>query len=338
MKQLMKPLFSVLLIAALLLSLCACGSSSTDILDKGADKFASGKKEDSYHLKNSGALLDELIEKYSGSYQLPDKSKLDDASVSAAVQPDPTAPTDGSAPEDDRILVRNWSDFLDLLYDTYSETSEQVIFEVSPGYNLDLSVDLQASFTELQRQDPIYVGSVKSWRYGQQGNTYVLEIEYTMPVDELIAIKDATRALVDDAAARIDTTGKTDYEIVCAVNDYLCDTTYYPPTEPYAPVTHTAYGALKNGVAVCEGYACAAKLLLNKLGIPCDIEVGTCTGGGGHGWNLVQLDGQWYQLDVTWNDQSASREDYLLVSDDYMLKSRTWDYGNYPACPNPYTP
>ena len=338
MIQFMKSLLCTLLIAAMVLSLCACGSSSSDILDKGADKFASGKKEDSYHLKNSGALLDELIKKYSGSYQIPDKSKMDDASFAAATQPDPTAPTDGSAPEDTRILIRNWSEFLDMLYDTYYATADEVIFDVAPGYSLDLSVDLQASFTELQRQDPIYVGSVKSWTYGQQGNTYVLQITYTMPVDELIAIKDATRALVEDAVAQIDTTGKSDYELVCAVNDYLCDVTYYPPTEPYAPVTHTAYGALKNGVAVCEGYACAAKLMLNKLGIPCDIQVGTCIGGGGHGWNLVQLDGQWYQLDVTWNDQSASREDYLLVNDSYMQKSRTWEYSNYPACPNPYTP
>ena len=338
MRKFLNPLFSVLLIAALVLSLCACGNSSTDILDKGADKFAAGKDEDSYHLKNSGALLDELIKKYSGSYQLPDKSKMDDASVSAAVQPDPTAPTDGSAPEDNRILIRNWSDFLDMLYDTYSNTAEQVIFDVAPGFNLDLSVDLQASYTELQRQDPIYVGSVKSWTYGHQGDTYVLGITYTMPVDELIAIKDVTRELVEDAVAQIDTTGKSDYELVCAVNDYLCDTAYYPPVEPYAPITHTAYGALKDGVAVCEGYACAAMLMLRALGIPCDLEVGTCIGGGGHGWNLVQLDGQWYQLDVTWNDGSSSREDYLLVNDDYMRKSRTWDYGNYPACPNPYTP
>jgi hypothetical protein len=111
-----------------------------------------------------------------------------------------------------------------------------------------------------------------------------------------------------------------------------CDTVYYPASEPYAPLTHTAYGALANGEAVCEGYACAAKLLLNELGILCDIQFGVCTNGGGHAWNLVELDGQWYQMDVTWNDGSADRSDYLLVTDDYMRKSRTWDESDYPAC------
>ena len=75
------------------------------------------------------------------------------------------------------------------------------------------------------------------------------------------------------------------------------------------------------------------------FGIECDIQVGFCTNGGGHAWNLVELEGQWYQMDVTWNDSSAKRTDYLLVTDDYMKKSRTWDESDYPKCaPKAYTP
>ena len=122
----------------------------------------------------------------------------------------------------------------------------------------------------------------------------------------------------------------SDYEKICAVNEYLCDNVYYPDEEPYEPVTHTAYGALKNGCAVCEGYACATKLILNSYGVECDIQVGDCLNGGGHAWNLVKLDGAWYQLDVTWDDQSNDRSDYLLVTDEYMKQSRTWKESDYP--------
>ena len=73
---------------------------------------------------------------------------------------------------------------------------------------------------------------------------------------------------------------------------------------------------------------------MNELGIPCDIVFGTCTNGGGHAWNLVQLDGNWYQMDVTWDDQSYGRDDFLLVTDDEMLKSRFWDTGQYPVTPD----
>lgn len=338
MKQTIKKAVCLLLILAMLPVCTGCGQSPMDIVDDGAEQFAAGKAEDSYYLKNSGALLDDLIDKYSGSYQVPDNSKMDDDAYDASKQTDPDS-TDPTAPDDDLVLVKDWNDFLKVMHEAYMNTAAHVEFRVANGYSLDLSQDLQASFNALQREDPIYVSCVKSWCWGVRNNEYVLDIEYTMDPGALIAIKDATEELVEDAVARIDTAGKSDYEIVCAVNDYLCDAAYYPPTEPYAAVTHTAYGALHDGVAVCEGYACAAKLMLNELGIPCDIQVGTCTGGGGHAWNLVQLDGQWYQMDVTWNDGSSDRSDYLLVTDDYMRKSRTWDTSEYPACaPAPYDP
>jgi len=211
-------------------------------------------------------------------------------------------------------------------------------FKVENGVVLD-GEKLQDIYTTLQREDPIDVSGVKEWTWGCQGDVYIITFTYDFPVDELIRIKKDTRQLVKDAVANIDTENKTEYEIVYAVNEYLCDTIDYPASEPYEPVTHTAYGALKNGIAVCEGYACAAKLLLNELSIVCDIQVGDCVEGGGHAWNLVQVDGEWYQMDVTWNDGSSSRTDYFLVTDDYMKKSRTWDESDYSATPSiAYTP
>lgn len=58
---------------------------------------------------------------------------------------------------------------------------------------------------------------------------------------------------------------------------------------------------------VCEGYARALKVLCDELEIPCVLaeglamvrENGTPEG---HMWNLVQIDGAWYAVDVTWND------------------------------------
>ena len=319
-------------ICVFLLCLClllASGCSKVPaIMDDGADRFAHGKQEENYGLKNSGALLDDLIDRFSGSYQMPTGTKLDDSSYD---QMDPG--TDSVVPQ-----VGSWNDLLSVFHDVYRETGDYVTFDLVGGYTIDPDKDLQQVFNDLQREDPIYVSCVKQWFWGNRGDRYVFAIDYTMDEGELKRIKSETEALVDRAVAAIDTTGKSDYELVCAVNDYLCDTVYYPD-EPYPAMSHTAYGALHDGVAVCEGYACAAKLMLNKMGIFCDIQVGVCTGGGGHAWNLVQLEGQWYQLDVTWNDGGADRTDYLLVTDAYMQKSRSWDMSQYPLCATePYTP
>lgn len=331
MNRIFKALTAFALTAALLLSMAACGPSPMDIMDDGANRFASGKQEDNYSLKNSGALLEALLDSYSGSYQVPDSSRMDDDAFDDARQDahddDPQPPGATGT-----IQVADWDDLLQAFYGAYAATADYLEFELTGGFTIDPAVDLQESYNELQRMDPIFVCCVSQWSWGNRGNEYIFEIDYTVDPDDLNRIKKETQRYVDDAIARIDTDGKSDYELVCAVNEYLCDTVYYPASEPYAPLTHTAYGALANGEAVCEGYACAAKLLLNELGILCDIQFGVCTNGGGHAWNLVELDGQWYQMDVTWNDGSADRSDYLLVTDDYMRKSRTWDESDYPAC------
>ncbi len=64
---------------------------------------------------------------------------------------------------------------------------------------------------------------------------------------------------------------------------------------------HTAYGALVNGRAVCDGYSRAYQYLLYKMGIMSHIATGV-TPTGGHGWNAVKLDGDWYYSDLTWDD------------------------------------
>lgn len=68
---------------------------------------------------------------------------------------------------------------------------------------------------------------------------------------------------------------------------------------------YTAYGALVEGDAVCQGYALAYKLLLDKCGID---SVLVTSNEMGHAWNLVKLDGSWYHVDVTWDDPTPNVE------------------------------
>jgi len=326
-----KPLVKSLLAGLLCLALLGCGSLP-ELMHDGADRFAQGKPREDYAFSDSGALLNELIDRYSGSYRLPTGAQLDDESYDSALEKlDPETEKNG-IPQ-----VGSWDDLLAVFHKVYRETGDYLAIDLVDGYTVDFSQALQQVYNTLQREDPIYVCCVAQWSYGSRGNRYVFDLDYTIEETELRRMKDQTEALVDAAVAGLDTAGKSDYALVCAVNEYLCEAAYYPE-EPYAPETHTAYGTLANGVAVCEGYACAAKLLLNKLGILCDIQVGVCHDGGGHAWNLVQLDGQWYQMDVTWNDGGRSRTEYLLVSDAFMAKSRSWDASQYPACPEAYIP
>ena len=130
----------------------------------------------------------------------------------------------------------------------------------------------------------------------------------------------------------------SDAEKVKAIHDYIIthceyDTAHKGKGEG---VWQTAYGALINGKAICSGYADAFLLLMNTLNIPCQ-SIGGTTSEGHHGWNLVQVDGNWYHIDLTFDDplfkgtpvtgriKSFVSYEYFLVNDKKMKQEgRMW--------------
>lgn len=131
--------------------------------------------------------------------------------------------------------------------------------------------------------------------------------------------------------------GMTDYQKELALHDYLVTHCRYSENtyQPAGSDIYRAYGALVNQDAVCNGYAEALQILLLCAGIKSQFVVGTA-GGVSHAWNLVQLGGEWYHLDATWNDPLPDRgsetiHPYFNVTDEIMEKSHTWEKEDYPA-------
>ncbi len=96
---------------------------------------------------------------------------------------------------------------------------------------------------------------------------------------------------------------ESDFEKEVIIHDTLCKAVTYDSDFDLdvKDSIYTAYGALVNGHAVCEGYARAFKLLCRYAGIKCILVTGDSRGVG-HMWNMVELDSQWYHVDVTWDD------------------------------------
>jgi hypothetical protein len=97
--------------------------------------------------------------------------------------------------------------------------------------------------------------------------------------------------------------------------------------------SYTLYGALENGLAVGEGYALAYKRLCDAFDIPCEVVVGI-RGGAEHAWNVVQLVGDWYHVDVAGNDQDGDPLDYrwFLKTDVAMQEEYRYQSAQIPAC------
>ena len=125
----------------------------------------------------------------------------------------------------------------------------------------------------------------------------------------------------DAAAAQIaaDTNGKSLYEKVKAIHDYVCKKAVYDAQNNMR--VHSAGPMfIGDGHVVCEGYAKAMLILCRKLGIDCACIGGfarnsSASSGEAHMWNYVKMDNDtWYLVDATWDDQlSGIRTTYLLA-------------------------
>lgn len=78
---------------------------------------------------------------------------------------------------------------------------------------------------------------------------------------------------------------------------------------------YTMYGALVEGRAVCEGYARAMQWLLRQSNMESTLVIGYDPDGQAHMWNLVNVDGMPYHLDVTWDDtDDLPRHNYFNLT------------------------
>lgn len=159
-----------------------------------------------------------------------------------------------------------------------------------------------------------YDGSAKTSNVnGSMGVTVSYKISY---------YDSATQESILDAKVReimesLDLDGKSDYEKLEAIHDYICDNVEYDQAGG-RDSRRTAYDALVNGKAVCQGYSNALYRLLLEAGIDNRIIYGMGTESSGvqvaHTWNLVKLGDFYYYVDVTWDDTSESRDYFAKTS------------------------
>ena len=109
------------------------------------------------------------------------------------------------------------------------------------------------------------------------------------------------------------------------LHDLIAAQVEYPETDDEGKIIggnldvyHWAYGALINSKAVCQGYSLAYMLLLDRCGIK---ATNVTSDDMGHEWNMVEIDGKYHHVDVTWDDPTNDNlgrvcHTYFMLSDD----------------------
>ncbi|MEY8390127.1 transglutaminase domain-containing protein [Lachnospiraceae bacterium 45-W7] len=212
---------------------------------------------------------------------------------------------------------------------------EQYIVEALENYQQSIDVsayqiptkEVSAVFLQILNDNPgmFYVDNkfaYSYYSYNEQSLVQSYHVSYLGTPEEIDQQRQELEAAADQAAAQAEAS-MTDLEKALVVHDYLvqnCEYDYDRLNNGQLPdISHTAYGALVNRMAVCDGYGDAyIYIMKDKLGISCELVASDAMA---HAWNMIEIDGKWYHVDVTWDD--PVRDSIGRVGHKYFLLSDT---------------
>lgn len=120
---------------------------------------------------------------------------------------------------------------------------------------------------------------------------------------------------------------QSDAEYARSVYTLLAERTEYTGEAMYddaMQMQHTAYGAIVDKKAVCDGFALAYRYLLSQKGIPCLVIPGESEGSP-HTWNTIMWNGTWHEADLTWDASlgNGSKSRYFDLTSSEMQRDHT---------------
>lgn len=173
-------------------------------------------------------------------------------------------------------------------------------------------------------------GYTAVWKLTQSSKTkkYTVSVEYdfdyrTTAKEETALTNEVNRILTSlnlkDASDNSDKKKATisDYNKILAIYDYVTTHVKYANNGESDTKNYTAYKAAVKGEAVCQGYALLMYRLLLASDIPCRVFTAYTAAGDGHAWNIVKLDGKWYNLDATWDSTRSDHRYFLRGTQDF---------------------
>lgn len=168
-------------------------------------------------------------------------------------------------------------------------------------------------------------------------NKRIVEAYKTGDDSQLSEFEEAIYSKAKEVLDEIKAEYQTDLDIELAVYEYILLNSTYDKMAIDAfgiPMenSHNPYGILVENTGICLGYTTTFQLFMDMAGIPCETIYGTAIEGEEHAWNQVEIDGNWYYVDATWDDPVPEEEgrlpyhSFFNVTTEYMKDTfHEWD-------------
>lgn len=207
-----------------------------------------------------------------------------------------------------------------------TRTRQLVVLIGRSTYDAD---QISALVTKIYRESPTIVPkelvvSVDMYSGTGYQRLYQISINYGLSSAELEQRMAALEAV--DAFSQLDRSQLSEGQLAMIACRYLMDDC--SPSD--SPLDNTAYSALVERRANSEGCALAYVELCRQLGLECAVVYGQRMWQD-HCWNIVQVDGSYYHVDIA-QCLSFGLEGNFLMDDERFWGSYRWDVSAYPKC------
>ena len=212
------------------------------------------------------------------------------------------------------------------LYDEYDNTSVKANVQVDGETTLktfyytskvnytDYGItadEAKMLWTSIESDFPLFYWLSNAYIPGTKDFYFIIEDEY-ITYSSRENINNKVFDTISDINSKVES--YTELKKIKYVYDYVLGNTNYAwVVENVTPSdeldAHAISGFFNGENVVCEGYAKSLQIIYNYLGIDnCYITgtAGDSSSSGGHAWNYVKYNNEWYFMDSTWDDSNSS--------------------------------
>ncbi|MCR5847637.1 MAG: hypothetical protein K6G75_05910 [Lachnospiraceae bacterium] len=220
-------------------------------------------------------------------------------------------------PENFYLYRETWSDAGRRAYDQICAglTAREPVIVMNVGIKTE---NISGIYYSVLYDHPelFWVSTNMSFSYNQSGVVTQITPQYYEYDPE--SMKSEVANSVDQALADMWSL-PNDIDKVKYAHDYLVNHITYTKND----LDQNAYSGFAWGQTVCAGYSRCFQYMMHKMGIRCAMVVGFATEN--HAWNIVELNGEFYAMDITWDDpdNGTYQYNYFNITDGELSKNHT---------------
>ncbi len=207
------------------------------------------------------------------------------------------------------------SEAADIVREQMLDHEKEITVCISSEDSNPSSVYFEMSDLVLEESDNSSAGDYLKWNIKSEHPSYIcnryrigekviycyefnIEVEYYTTLEQKNQVNEKVEEIISSFGF---TAATTEYDKVETIYNYICETVVYAD-DLSDDEMYTAWSALYNREAVCQGYAQLFYKMTKEAGLDVRIIPGIGTvSGENHGWNIVKIENKYYNVDVTWD-------------------------------------